>query len=117
MSVPLPPARQEEMVRAVLTAPPDWSLSQISDATGICRDTCGQIRRGVRYPDVLRHLPRMTLEQSQRRCWACVQWENPIGSGGSDRYGRCHLGIPEATETQTWARSCGAYSAREGSGS
>ena len=113
MSVPLPLARQEAMVRAVLTMPPDWSLSQISAATGIDRDACGRIRRGLRYPDVLPHLRRMTLEETQRHCWQCVQWDGPIGTGGADRYGRCHLGIPEATESQTWARGCGAYAARE----
>ena len=109
MSSPLPLARQEEMVRAVLTLPPDWSLLQIAAATGIDRDTCGRIRRGVRYPDVLPHLRRMTREETRRHCWDCAQWDGPIGPGGSDRYGRCHLGIPEATESQTWARGCGAY--------
>ena len=113
MSVPLSPARQEEMVRAVLTMPPDWSLSQISAATGIDRDTARKIRLGIRYRDVLPELSRMTLEESRRQCQNCVQWDGPIGAGGADRYGRCHLGIPEATESQTWARGCGAYAARK----
>jgi hypothetical protein len=113
MSSPLPLARQEAMVRAVLTLPPDWSLSQIAEATGIDRDTAGRIRRGVRYPGVLPHLRRMTLEETRRHCWDCVQWEFGIGPGGSDRWGRCHLGIPEATESQTFARGCGAYSPGE----
>ena len=107
----------EEMVRRVLSQPPHLSLAQIAELTGIKPDAARRIRLGIRFRDVLPEIPRMNLEQSQRRCWACVQWENPIGSGGSDRYGRCHLGIPEATETQTWARGCGAYMAREGSGS
>jgi len=101
----------EEMVRRVLSRPPDWSLSQIAAATGIEREKARRIRLGIRYPDVLPELPRMTLEESRRRCANCVQWEDPAGPGGSDRYGSCKLGIPEATETQTWARGCSAYMA------
>jgi hypothetical protein len=106
----------EEMVRRVLSQPPDWSLAQIAAATGIERDSARRIRLGIRYRDVLPELPRMTLEESRRRCQNCVQWEGPVGPGGSDHYGSCKLGIPEATETQTWARGCGAYMAA-GSGS
>jgi hypothetical protein len=106
----------EEMVLRVLSQPPDWSLAQIAAATGIKPDAARRIRLGLRYPDVLPHLPRMTLEESRRQCSGCVQWEGPVGPGGSDRYGSCKLGIPEATETQTWARGCGAYMAA-GSGS
>jgi len=40
-----------------------------------------------------------------------VQWDAPSGSGREHRYGSCNLGIAEATETQTWARGCGAYMA------
>jgi hypothetical protein len=101
----------EEMVRRVLSQPPDWSLAQVSAATGIKPDAARRIRLGIRYPDVLPHLRRMTLEESRRQCSSCVQWEGPVGPGGSDRYGSCKLGIPEATETQTWARGCGAYMA------
>ena len=108
MSMPWSP---EEMVRGVLSQPPDWSLSQIAAATGIERDTARRIRLGIRYPDVLPELPRMTLEEFRRRCSSCVQWEGPVGPSGSDRYGSCKLGIPEARETQTWARGCGAYMA------
>jgi len=99
----------EEMVRRVLSQPPDWSLSQIAAATGIERDAARRIRLGIRYPDVLPELPRMTLEESRRRCANCVQWNAPSGSGREHRYGSCNLGIAEATETQTWARGCGAY--------
>jgi hypothetical protein len=99
------------MVRRVLSQPPDWSLSQIAAATGIRRDAVRRIRLGLRYPQVLPEMPRMTLEESRRQCSGCVQWEGPVGPGGSDRYGNCKLGIPEATETQTWARGCGAYMA------
>ncbi len=101
----------EEMVRRVLSQPPDWSLAQIAAATGIKPDAARRIRLGIRYPDVLPELPRMTLEESRRRCANCVQWDAPSGSGREHRYGRCHLGIEEATETQTWARGCGAYMA------
>jgi hypothetical protein len=103
----------EQMVRLVLSQPPDWSLAQIAEATGIERDLARQIRLGIRFPGVLPDLPRMTLEESRRRCSGCVQWVPPSGSGREHRYGRCHLGIPEATESQTWARGCGAYAARE----
>ena len=99
----------EEMVRRVLSQPPDWSFSQIAAATGIKRDAVRRIRLGFRYPQVLPEIARMTLEESRRQCSGCVQWEGPVGSSGSDRYGSCKLGIPEATETQTWARGCGAY--------
>jgi len=101
----------EEMVRRVLSQPPAWSLSQIAAATGIERDAAQRIRLGIRYPDVLPELPRMTLEESRRRCANCVQWNAPSGSGRKHRYGSCNLGIAEATETQTWARGCGAYMA------
>ena len=101
----------EEMVRRVLTQPPDWSLSQIAESTGIEREAARKIRLGIRFPKVLPELPRMTLEESNRRCSNCVQWVPPAGSGRLHRYGRCHLGIEEATETQTWARGCGAYMA------
>lgn len=101
----------EEMVRLVLSQPPDWNVSQIAELTGIGRDTARKIRLGIRYPQVLPELPRMTAKESRRRCRACVQWVPPSGTGREHRYGRCHLGIPEATETQTWARGCGAYMA------
>jgi hypothetical protein len=99
------------MVRRVLSQPPDWSFSRIAAATGIKRDAVRRIRLGLRYPQVLPEMARMTLEESRRQCSGCVQWEGPVGPGGSDRYGSCKLGIPEATETQTWARGCGAYMA------
>jgi hypothetical protein len=99
------------MVRRVLSQPPDWSLSQIAAATGIKRDAVRRIRLGFCYPQVLPEMARMTLEESRRQCSGCVQWEGPVGPGGSDRYGSCKLGIPEATEKQTWARGCGAYMA------
>ena len=103
----------EEMVRLVLNQPPDLSLAQIAELTGIKPDAARRIRLGIRYRNVLPDLPRMTLEESGRRCQNCVQWVPPAGSGRLHRYGRCHLGIEEATETQTWARGCGAYAARE----
>ena len=99
----------EEMVRLVLSQSPDSSLSQIAAATGIDQDSARKIRLGVCYPDVLPELPRMTLEQSERRCWGCIQWDAPRGSGGKDRWGKCNLGIPEASKSQTFARGCGAY--------
>ena len=101
--------KRVEMVRAVLSQPPDMSLNDITELTGIDRDTVRRIRLGLRYADVLPELERMTAEESSRRCWACVQWVAPSGSGREHRYGRCHLGIQEATETQTWARGCGAF--------
>ena len=103
----------EEMVRRVLSQPPDLSLAQIAELTGIKPDAARRIRLGIRYPDVLPDLPRMTLEESRRRCQNCVQWDAPSGSGREHRYGSCNLGIEEATETQTWARGCGAYMARK----
>ena len=99
----------EEMVRRVLSQPPHLSLAQIAELTGIKPDAARRIRLGIRFRDVLPGLPRMTLEESGRRCQNCVQWVPPAGSGRLHRYGRCHLGIEEATETQTWARGCGAY--------
>jgi len=102
-------ATREEMVAAVLSQPPDMSLADISELTGIDRDTARKIRLGFRYADVLPEIERMTAEESSRRCWACVQWVPPSGKGREHRYGRCHLGIEEATETQTWARGCGAF--------
>lgn len=101
----------EEMVRRVLNQPPDWSLAQIAAATGIKADAARRIRLGICYRDVLPELPRMTIEESWRQCSNCVQWNAPSGSGREHRYGSCNLGIPEATETQTWARGCGAYMA------
>jgi len=101
------------MVRLVLSQPLDASLAEIAAATGIDKDAVRHIRMGIRYRNVLPELPRMTSEQSRRRCWHCVQWEGAAGVSGADRYGRCHLGIPEATESQLWARGCGAYAARE----
>ena len=106
----------EEMVLRVLSQPPDFSLAQIAAATGIKPDAARRIRLGIRYPDVLPHLPRMTIEESGRKCSNCVQWNAPSGSGREHRYGSCDLGIEEATETQTWARGCGAYLAQGGSG-
>ena len=100
---------RESTVRQVLTQPPNLSLAEISKLTGIDRDTVRRIRLGLIWSDVLQDLPRMTAEESSRRCWACVQWVAPSGSGREHRYGRCHLGIQEATETQTWARGCGAF--------
>ena len=100
----------EEMVRRVLSQPPHLSLAQIADLTGIKADAARRIRLGIRFRDVLPDLPRMTLEQSRRRCQNCVQWVPPDSSGRLRRCGRCHLEIEEATETQTWARGCGAYS-------
>ena len=101
----------EEMVRLVLSQPPNWSLAQIAAATGIKPDAARRIRLGIRYRDVLPGLPRMTPEESRRQCSSCVQWNAPSGSGREHRYGSCNLGIAEATETQTWARGCGAYMA------
>ena len=99
----------EESIRQVLAQPPDMSLADIAELVGIDRDTARKIRLGLRFAHVAPELPRMTLEESRRRCWACVQWEAPRGQGGSDRFGSCHLGIPEAQESQTWARGCGAF--------
>jgi transcriptional regulator with XRE-family HTH domain len=104
---------REATVRTVLSQPPDLSFAQISELTGIHRDTVRRIRLGLIYADVLPEIARMTLEESRRQCSGCVQWDGPVGPGGSDRYGSCKLGIPEATETQTWARGCGAYMARK----
>ena len=104
----------EEMVRRVLSQPPHLSLAQIAELTGIKADAARMIRLGIRFRDVLPELPRMTLEESRRRCQNCVQWVPPDNSGRLHRYGRCHLGIEEATETQTWARGCGAYSPANG---
>jgi len=106
------PAR-EEIVRQVLNQPPDLSLSQITELTGMDRETIRRIRLGLKHADVLPHLPRLTSEQMHRRCWNCVQWELGTGPGGADRWGKCQLGIPEATESQTWARGCGAYAPME----
>ena len=100
---------REATVRAVLSQPPDLSLAEISEITGINRDTVRRIRLGLIWSDVLPEMDRMTAEQSSRRCQACVQWVPPSGTGREHRYGRCHLGIQEATETQTWARGCGAF--------
>lgn len=103
----------EKSIRLTLTQPPEMSMAEIAELTGLNKETVRLIRLGLRFANVASELPRMTLEQSKRRCWGCVQWEGPTGPGGSDRYGRCHLGIPEAAESQTWARGCGAYAARE----
>jgi len=100
---------REATVRAVLSQPPDFSLVQISEITGIDRDTVRRIRLGLIWSDVLPDMERMTAEESSRRCQACVQWVQPSGTGREHRYGRCHLGIQEATETQAWARGCGAF--------
>ena len=100
---------REATVRAVLSQPPNLSLAEISELTGIDRDTVRRIRLGLIWSDVLPDMERMTAEESSRRCWACVQWVAPSGTGREHRYGRCHLGIQEATETQTWARGCGAF--------
>ena len=100
---------REATVRAVLSQPPNLSLAEISEITGIDRDTVRRIRLGLIWSDVLRDMERMTAEESSRRCWSCVQWVPPSGTGREHRYGRCHLGIQEATETQTWARGCGAF--------
>jgi transcriptional regulator with XRE-family HTH domain len=109
-----PKTTSEELIRQVLAQPPDVSLVEIAKLTGLSKDVVRRIRLGLRFKDVAPDLPRMTLEESQRRCYDCVQWEGPIGPGGADRYGRCHLGIPEATESQTWARGCGAYAPAAG---
>ena len=100
---------REEMVRAVLSQPPNMSLAGIKKLTGIDRDVARRIRLGLQYADLLPELERMTAEESSRRCWDCVQWVPPSGKGREHRYGRCHLGFEEATETQTWARGCGAF--------
>ena len=100
---------RESTVRLILGQPPNLSLAEISELTGIDRDTVRRIRLGLIYADVAPELDRMTAEESSRRCWACVQWVPPSGTGREHRYGRCHLGIQEATETQTWARGCGAF--------
>ena len=99
----------EAAIRRVLELPPDMSLADIAVLVGVDKDTARKIRLGLRFADVAPELPRMTLEQSRRRCWQCVQWDGPTGPGGPARYGRCHLGIPEAANSQTWARGCGAY--------
>jgi transposase-like protein len=99
----------EAKVRAVLTQPPNLSLAEISELTGIHPDLVRRIRLGLIHADVLPEMHRMTAEESSRRCWSCVQWVPPSGIGREHRYGRCHLGIQEATETQTWARGCGAF--------
>ena len=99
----------EQMVRLVLSQPPHLSLSQVAELTGVERYAARKIRLGLRYGNVLPELPRMTLEESRRRCSGCVQWDPPAGSGHKNRYGSCGLGHEEATETQTWARGCGAY--------
>ena len=99
----------EAKVRAVLTQPPNLSLAEIAELTGIHPNTVRRIRLGLIHADVLPEMDRMTAEESSRRCWSCVQWVPPSGIGREHRYGRCHLGIQEATETQTWARGCGAF--------
>ena len=99
----------EAKVRAVLIQPPNLSLAEITELTGIHSDTVRRIRLGLIHADVLPEMDRMTAEESSRRCWSCVQWVPPSGIGRERRYGRCHLGIEEATETQTWARGCGAF--------
>jgi hypothetical protein len=107
----------EQMVWRVLSQPPHLSLAQIAELTGIKPDAARRIRLGIRFRDVLPDLPRMTLEESRRRCQNCVQWNPPAETGRANRCGSCDLGIEEATETQTWARGCGAYMAQGGSGS
>lgn len=99
----------EESIRQVLAQPPDMSLADIAELVGIDKDTARKIRLGLRFAHVAPELPRMTLEESRRRCCACVQWEALRGQGGAGRWGSCHLGIPEAQESQTWARGCGAF--------
>jgi hypothetical protein len=106
----------EEMVRRVLSQPPHLSPAQIAELTGIKPDAARRIRLGIRYRDVLPELPRMTLEESRRRCQNCVQWNPPAETGRANQYGSCDLGHVEATETQTWARGCGAYMAQGDSG-
>ena len=69
----------EEMVRRVLSQPPHLSLAQIAELTGIKPDAARRIRLGLRYRDVLPEIPRMTLEESRRRCQNCVQWVPPPG--------------------------------------
>ena len=104
----------EEMVRRVLSQPPHLSLAQIAELTGIKPDAARRIRLGIRFRDVLPEIPRMTLEESRRRCQNCAQWNPPAETGRANRYGSCDLGHVEATETQTWARGCGAYSPAKG---
>jgi len=99
----------EATIRLVLEQPPDMSLADIAALVGVDKDTARKIRLGLRFANVAPEIPRMTLEESRRRCSNCVQWVQPHGTGREHRYGRCHLGIQEATETQTWARGCGAY--------
>lgn len=108
-----PRVTSEESVRLVLSQPPDMRLAEIAELAGLDKETARRIRVGLRFADVAPELPRLTVEQMGRRCWLCVQWEGAAGASGADRYGRCHLGIPEATESQLWARGCGAYAARE----
>jgi hypothetical protein len=101
----------EAAIRLVLEQPPEASLADIAALVGVDKDTARKIRLGLRFKDVAPELPRMTPEESRRRCSNCVQWVPPAGSGREHRYGRCHLGIQEAMESQTWARGCGAYMA------
>ena len=101
---------REAMLRAVLAMDPTVSTRDAAEELGIHRSTFVGIRLGKIWADVLPELPRLTQEQTIRRCEACAFWDASVAPGENP----CNIKIPERLSVgPKWARACGTYMARE----
>ena len=101
---------REAMLRAVLAMDPTISTRDAAEDLGIHRSTFVRIRLGKIWSDVLPELPRLTHEQTIRRCEACAFWDASVTPGENP----CNIKIPERLSVgPKWARACGTYMARE----
>jgi hypothetical protein len=94
------------MVRAVLAMDPTAHTADAAWGLGIHRATFVGIRTGRIWADVLPELPRLTREQTIRRCEACAFWDPPVAAGANP----CNQDIPERLSVgPKWARACSTY--------
>lgn len=93
-----PLERKQQIVQAVLSAPPGMSNHVLGRAVGVNRESVRRIRLGMLWADVLPALPRYSPERFTVRCTGCALWD-----------GACGLGIPEAAENPRYARECSAF--------
>jgi hypothetical protein len=102
---------QIELIRLILTAPPEDSNSCVASRLGASQEWVRQIRSGLSATDLFHDLPRIPTTAG-RICTQCTHYEpKPIRTEEMRRNGLCSLGIPEAWEIGVrFAKGCGAFS-------
>jgi hypothetical protein len=107
---------QEEVCRAVLTAPIETTSAALAEQVGRSREFVRQVRLGLRCRQVLPDLERITPDAMARTCVDCALFHHQPGrmqsngNPGARVCGVCTIGIPEA-ENIHYARGCGAFQA------